>query len=212
MVTLLRDYERNGGSLNSQGREDAKLALENSDNAAIDALFVRLEQIHGGLVAASLAIQQILREAGDRKTIVNTAPNDRGFTTEGQTQWSTGGEVLFYSALARGCLLNTRDTAYVLGLMRKVIPSERWGVGSAGYPSSFQLAFKGGWGPDTAGRYQVRQTGIVNSGRRGYVLSILALPSNGSFSEGTSMVTAVAHWAREHLNLPTVRPSISGCG
>jgi hypothetical protein len=143
---------------------------------------------------------------------VNTAPNDRGFTTEGQTQWSTRGEVLFYRALARNCLLNARDTAYVVGLMRRVIPSERWGLGSAGYTSSVQVAFKGGWGPDDEGRYQVRQTGIVTSGRLGYVVSILALPANGSFSEGTRMVTLVARWVRLHVDLSAAPGSTSGCG
>ncbi len=199
MVTLLGDYERDGGSLDAQERVDATRALEESDNAAIDALFAHLEQLHGGLDGASLAIQQVLRKAGDRETVVNTAPNNQGFTTEGQAQWSTPGEVSFYRALARGCLLNGRDTGYVIGLMQRVVPYERWGVGSAGYPNADRVAFKGGWGPDAAGRYQVRQTGIVSSGRRGYVVSILALPANGSFSEGITMVTDVAQWARQHL-------------
>lgn len=211
VVTLLRDYQRDAGSLDSHERLDATLALEKSDNAAIDALFARLERIHGGLVAASLAMQQVLRKAGDRKTVVNTAPNNRGFTTEGQTQWSTRGEVLFYRALASGCLLNARNTAYVLGLMRRVVPWERWGVGSVGYPRAVQVAFKGGWGPDASGRYQVRQTGIVSSRGGGYVVSILALPANGSFSEGTTMVTAIAQWVRQHLDLDALRPFTSSC-
>jgi Beta-lactamase enzyme family len=212
VVALLRDYEHDGGHLDAQERVDATRALEESDNAAIDALFARLEQIHGGLEGASLALQDVLREAGDRETVINTAPNDRGFTTEGQTQWSTRGEVLFYRALDRGCLLSRRDTAYVVGLMQRVVPYERWGAGSAGYPSGQRLAFKGGWGPDAAGRYQVRQTAIVSSGSRGYVVSILALPSNGSFAEGTAMVTAIARWARQHLDLHATQSSSHGCG
>jgi hypothetical protein len=212
LVTLLSDYEQGRGSLDAREREDATLALEQSDNAAIDALFARLEQLHGGLVGASLAIQRVLRRSGDKKTIVNTAPNNRGFTTEGQTDWSVHGEVFFYRALAQGCLLNTHDTRYVLGLMRNVVSSERWGIGSAGYPSTVRLAFKGGWGPDNLGRYQVRQTGIVSSQGHGYVLALLALPGGGSFADGTSMVTTLAKWAKQHLNLNNGLPQTVHCG
>jgi hypothetical protein len=107
----------------------------------------------------------------------------------------------FCRALGRGCLLDPGDTHYVLGLMSHVIGAERWGIGSAGYPSPVHLAFKGGWGPNLAGDYQVRQTGIVRVGNKGYVLSIVALPASGSFDEGVAMVTAVARWAEAHVNL-----------
>lgn len=208
LVTLLHDDEDSNEVLSPEERSDATLALEQSDNAAIDALFAELEQIHGGLIPASSAMQGILREAGDQSTVINTAPNDQGFTTEGQTEWSVSGEVTFYKALVNGCLLDSTDTAYVLGLMSQVIPSERWGAGAAGYPSSVPLAFKGGWGPDSNGNYQVRQTAFVGAGDRGYVISMLALPTDGSFSEGTSMITALATWAREHLILNAVhRPA-----
>ena len=206
LVTLLHDDEQLGAVLNPDERTDAALALEQSDNAAIDALFAHLEQIHGGLVPASEAMQQTLRAAGDQTTEINTAPNDRGLTTEGQTEWSLRGEVAFYRALARGCLLDRRDTAYVLGLMRSVISSQRWGAGAAAYPSAIPLAFKGGWGPDTAGNYQVRQSAIIGSAGRGYVLSMLALPTSGSFTDGTNMLSALATWAREHLALDAKHP------
>lgn len=207
LVTLLHDDEQLGEVLNPDERTDAALALEQSDNAAIDALFAHLEQIHGGLVPASEAMQQTLREAGDQTTEINTAPNDRGLTTEGQTEWSLRGEVAFYRALARGCLLDRHDTAYVLGLMRSVIASQRWGAGAAAYPSDAPLAFKGGWGPDTAGNYQVRQSAIIGSAGRGYVLSMLAVPTSGSFTDGTNMISELATWAREHLALDAKHPA-----
>ena len=94
--------------------------------------------------------------------------------------------------------------------MSNVIPSQRWGAGSAGYPSAVPLAFKGGWGPESGGAYQVRQTAIVGSGDHGYVVSMLALPASGSFSDGTNMLTALATWARQHLDLNATRPP-AGC-
>ena len=200
LVTLLGDLRRHGEMLSVQDRTNAVAALEQSNNAAIEALFGRLEEIHGGLVPASAAVQQVLREAGDTTTVVSTAANDEGFTTYGQTEWSLRDEVVFYRALAQGCLLDQQDTAYVLGLMRGVIADQRWGAGAAGYPSDVSLAFKGGWGPQN-GRYQVRQTAIVSRGQRGYVMSILALPASGAFNDGTSMLTALAGWARRHVKL-----------
>lgn len=212
LVTLLNDYAQGGRQLSPEEQSDASLALEQSDNAAAEALFSQLEQLHGGLVGASQAVQQTLRSAGDDVTVINTAPNDQGFTTWGQSTWSTTGEVQFYRALARGCLLGSADTAYVLSLMRNVIASQRWGAGSAGYPGTLDLAFKAGWGPEIGGTggYLVRQTAIVSSGSRGAVISMIALPSDGSFSEGVSMITSLATWARSELDATAPRPS-AGC-
>lgn len=205
LATLLSDYERRDQSLDPQQRAYAAAALEQSDNAAIEALFGDLETIQGGLIPASAAVQQLLRKAGDEETVINTAPNSEGFTTYGQTEWSLSGEVTFYRALADGCLLSAADTGYVLGLMRQVIPSESWGAGSAGYPASARVAFKGGWGPEN-GRYQVRQTAIISSGDHSYVISMLALPASGSFDDGTSMLTALASWARRNLTMEMAGP------
>jgi hypothetical protein len=207
LVTLMRDDEASGRALQSPEATDAALALEESDNGAIEALFERLEQNRGGLIGASGAVQQTLRRAGDAQTVINTTPNDQGFTTYGQTDWSLSGEVTFYRALARGCLLDSADTTYVLHLMRGVTASQRWGVGTAGYASSTPLAFKGGWGPDDQGKYQVRQTAIVGAGSRGYVVSMLAVPASGSFADGTAMITALAGWVRRQFDPVASGPS-----
>jgi hypothetical protein len=206
LTTLLLNYEHTNQVLSSQGHTYATLALEQSDNAAIEALFGMLEKIYGGLVPASAAVQQVLRTAGDQTTTINTAPNNEGFTTYGQSEWSVIGEVQFYRSLADGCLLGPHDTAYVLSLMRNVVSYQRWGAGSAGYPATAPLAFKGGWGPASGGGYQVRQTAIVGAGHRGYVVSMLAVPSSGSFADGTTMLTSLATWAREHFVLDASSP------
>ena len=198
VVTLLRDVRRRGRRLTSQEELDATRALEQSDNTAVEALFGELERTHGGLDPATAALQAVLRASGDNATLVNAAPNSQGFTTYGQTEWSVGGEVTFYRALAEGCLLSRAGTGYVLRLMRSVVGYQRWGAGSAGYPSRIPLAFKGGWGP-SHGRYQVRQTAIIGTPAHGYVISLLALPDTGAFDDGVAMVTRLARWARRTL-------------
>ncbi len=207
LTTLLADDERSEQTLTPEQQTDATLALEESDNVAAEALFTELERVHGGLLPASEAVQQTLADAGDLATHINTAPNDEGFTTWGQSLWSPSGEVRFYRTLARGCLLDSQDSEYVLGLMRKVIPAQRWGAGEAGYPSTVALGFKGGWGPQNGGGYLVRQTAIVGSGRSGYVLSMIALPSGGAFTEGTAMLTTIASWVRRHLPVRSAPPA-----
>jgi hypothetical protein len=156
LATLLSQLAERGRSLDPGEREDATRALEASDNTAAEALFTRLEQADGGLDGASTAVQDTLRRAGDPSTVINTAPNSDGFTTWGQTEWSGAGEVAFYRAFAPGCLLSPPDTAYVHQLMSSVEDDQRWGVGSAGFPTGIPLAFKGGWGPEDGGRYLVR--------------------------------------------------------
>jgi hypothetical protein len=207
LTTLLADLESQGRVLDAPSRENATLALEQSDNAAAEALFSELEQSHGGLVGASLAVQQTLRRARDGSVQVNTAPNTGGFTTWGQSEWSAAGEVAFYRSLAHGCLLSGPDTSYVLSLMGNVTSDQRWGAGSVDFGAP--VAFKGGWGPESGGGYLVRQTAIVGSGDHGYVFSMLALPQDGSFASGTAMLDQIAAWIARTFNANVSTPPAS---
>ena len=142
-------------------------------------------------------------------TTINTTPNNEGFTTWGQSEWSAGDEVRFYRSLARGCVLGGNETQYVLTLMREVEPDQRWGAARR-TPSSLSLGFKGGWGPEADGRYLVRQTAIIGSGDRGYVFSMLAKPSDGQFATGTELLTDVARWVGQTFPLTATHPG-GGC-
>jgi len=201
ITTLLAQLEHGHQTLDATGREDTTRAITLSDNDAADALFERLEATDGGLTGASLALQRTLRVAGDEHTVINTAPNDQGLTTWGQTEWPATGEVVFYRSLANNCLLSPPDTRYVLGLMTQVIPSQRWGAGSAGFPASDSLMFKGGWGPEPGSGYYARQSVIVTDGVRGLVFNMLAHPSDGEFSTATEMLTDIATWVRHAIPL-----------
>jgi hypothetical protein len=216
-VPVLVTYERRligeGRALSAIDKEDATLAVEESDNVAINAIFARLEQSAHGLVPASEAIEQTLRDSGDRLTTVNTIPNDDGFSTFGQTEWSLTASALFYKALANGCLLDSPQTSDVLRLMSHIVGYERFGAGKAGYPRGDPLAFKGGWGPEPDGSYLVRQTAIVGAGGHGYVVSMLARPNGlgtASFASGEQMLTRVARWVRATFN-PADSPGPGAC-
>jgi len=203
---LVALIDRLGGSqeLTAPEREDAEAALTRSDNDAALALFDRLQNLEGGLVPASRAIESALRQAGDDETTVNTEPSPEGYSTFGQTIWSAEASTLFFRALAGGCLLGEEDTDYVLSLMEDVVPDQRWGLGEAEHPGGASLAFKGGWGPEPPGGYLIRQGGVVDEGDAGYVLSVIAIPADRgvtSFEAGQELVTEAAAVVAENVNV-----------
>jgi beta-lactamase class A len=192
LVTLI-DRLGGAGKLSAGERAQAEAALTESDNEAAQALFGRLESLEGGLAAASRAIEETLRRAGDDATRVNTKPSSQGFSTYGQTEWSAEASTRFFAALAENCLLGRADTDYVLSLMEEVIPAQRWGIGEAPTPAGAAVAFKGGWGPEDDGGYLVRQGGAVTAGEGGYAFSVIAIPDergSASFAAGRDLVSA----------------------
>ncbi len=203
LVALMR--VRGAPGLTAGERDEAHAAITESDNQSILDLFGDLESFEGGLVGASKYMQGLLRASGDDKTTVTTAPPPSGaVTTFGQTEWAPGEAVRFFRALALGRLLPAAQTSYILRLMESIIPSESWGLGSAGF--TVPAAFKGGWGLLPSGSDQVRQSGIVDpNSSRGVVVSIVAYPPGGtdSFATGTAMLTRTAKWLRTEL-LPFV--------
>lgn len=205
LVTLIADRGGVDG-LSAQEQEWARAALTESDNDAAKAMFAELESEHGGLEGASDALEQTLRAAGDQTTEINTAPNSGGFTTFGQTDWSAEESARFFRALAAGCLLDDAGSEYVVGLMGDVVGGQRWGMGQVGLDGA-DVAFKAGWGPEDGGPYLVRQSAIVGSGRRGYVVSIVA-QGGGSFESGIAVVNAAAEWVADNIDPRLRRPAL----
>ena len=208
LIALMKAHADLGEpALSRSERALAHSAITESDNQSILQLFSALEKLDSGLAGASRAVEAVLRLGGDADTTVTTAPPPPGaVTTFGQTPWSASAAATFFRAFADGCLLSAADTGYLLGLMREIVPSESWGLGSGGFAS---IAFKGGWGPDPAGRYLVRQSGIIDSRSFGGVsVSIVAFPASGSFTDGTAIVTRAAQWLHRELRLtPREKPS-----
>jgi hypothetical protein len=210
LVSLLR--ARGPRGLTANELTWAHAAITESDNQSVLDLFGDLEQLEGGLVGASEYIDSVLRLSGDTQTVVATGPPPAGaVTTFGQTEWAPSEALKFFRALARGCLLPANQGGYVLNLMRNIIPSESWGLGSGGF--TVPVAFKGGWGPEPTGSYLVRQAGIIDVGSRsGVAIAVVAFPSvggSGSFPTGTEMLTQVARWLHSELLLTPHPPA--GC-
>jgi hypothetical protein len=169
-------------------------AITASDNAAAEALWSSL----GPPEVAGAAVQRVLGQTGDTATHVETRVLRPGFTSFGQTVWSLAAQQRFISGLS--CLPRARP---VLALMRQVEADQQWGLGTLGSGT----AFKGGWGPDSAGRYLVRQMGIFRVGGRPVAVSIATMPSDGTFGTGTANLGAIASWLASHLKAAAVPPA-----
>ena len=197
LVTLMRDRDED---LSTEEEQWAAAAIEASDNDAAANLFDRLERIHGGLHGASAAVQDTMALAGNATTVATAPPPPGAVSTYGQTEWSVEEATAFFRALANGCLLGPGGTEYVLGLMRNVIPEQRWGLGEATFDPGWSVGLKGGWGPEAgSGAYLVRQSGLVQSGSAGVAVTMIVAEGSGSFGAGTADLNRVAAWLSENL-------------
>ncbi|MGN6721794.1 MAG: hypothetical protein ACTHJM_04195 [Marmoricola sp.] len=154
-------------------------AIRASDNAAAHALWVSL----GTGSQAAAATDYVLRYFGDRHTTFRT-------TYFGLSTWSLHEPAIFGARLACTSL---RVAKIVRNQMGQVIASQRWGLGT--WPSAH---FKGGWGPDSYGRYTVRQFGILPYNHRWIVVAVGVVPSNGSFSTGVAELNRISSWLWAH--------------
>ncbi len=179
-------------------------AITLSDNDAAAALFAGLEKTHDGLGGASEAVGEMLRQAGDNETVISTKGRD-GFSTYGQTEWSLANQFGYMAALAGGCVSDAASRSYLLGQMASVGGSDLFGLGAVGFPAKW----KGGWGPGTDGRYLVRQMGVMEVGGKQVVVAMAAVPDDGTFESGMSMLSEIARAAASRLTDLISAPS--GC-
>lgn len=164
----------------------ASAAITQSDNAAADALWQSL----GTPQEAAQAVQAVLREGGDTKTVVPATRARSEHSAFGQAEWSLTDQVRFASRLP--CLPQAER---VTSLMEQVVTSQRWGLGE------FSGAeFKGGWGPDVSGNYLVRQFGVVNVPSGQLAIAIAVQPESGSFSDGMNILDKLATVVSQHLD------------
>ncbi|MEV6213772.1 hypothetical protein [Nocardia sp. NPDC051833] len=163
----------------------ATSAITASDNGAADTLWQSL----GSGAAAATAVQNVLREGGDITTTVPTTRTRADASVYGQAEWTLADQVRFAAHLP--CLPQSQR---VVGLMQQIIPSHRWGLGAFG-----SAEFKGGWGPDPAGKYLVRQFGLIDSPTGRIAIAFAAQPDSGSFNDGMTMLDKMATLISGHL-------------
>jgi hypothetical protein len=159
----------------------AARAITESDNDSARALWDRL----GSPGEAAEAVERVLAAAGDSETRVETEVVFPPYTSFGQTQWSLAAQQRFAAGLSR-----VPGAELVLGLMRRVIPEQRWGLAAV----DPDAAIKGGWGPDPPGRALVRQFGILSVEGLTVTAAIANEPEDGAYESGAANLTRIAEW------------------
>ncbi len=161
-------------------------AITRSDNDAAHRLWDALDD-------GPAEVEAALRRAGDSETTLEREADPRGWSSFGRTVWSLDAAAGFYRALANGALLAAADTERILDAMGRVVPEQRWGLGTV--PG---MRFKGGWGPseDPDGPYEVIQVGIRHD-------SVIALAATAPDFEAAKEL-ASKH-VPQHPNTPQLR-------
>ena len=153
--------------------------ITQSDNAAAEELWSRL----GDPASAAQQVQDVIREAGDPATVVESQRLREGYTAFGQTKWSLADQARFAAGLAQ-----VAEASPVVDLMRGLTTDHRWGLAAKGF------AAKGGWGPGLAEDYLVRQFGIIPTASGSVGVAIAAEVHEGEYEAGVDVVNMLASW------------------
>jgi hypothetical protein len=137
------------------------------------------------------SLQRLYDRLGMQDTVAAPCTTN-GVQSWGHTTTTARDQLLLLHALARHSrVIGDRGRHYVLGLMRHVVPSQRWGV-PHGIPDGVAVAVKNGWRsvPDGSGWWQLNSIGFVQGLGRGYLLAVLnQSPESGDltpFDVGTT--------------------------
>ncbi|ERS52975.1 MULTISPECIES: hypothetical protein [Corynebacterium] len=153
-------------------------AITYSNNAAAQSAWDAL----GGGAQAAQAAQQVLAEAGDTTTQVQSQVTRPEFSAFGQTQWSVGDQAAFMAKLR--CVNGAEP---ILTAMSTPDPAQSYGLRNLE-----GAALKGGWGPDIAGGYDVRQMGLATIGGREVAVALIASAPDGQYASAQPLLSGMA--------------------
>lgn len=183
LATLMWDAQKTGRQLTSREQQLATDMITKSDNAATSALWKQL---------GVTKVQNFLTVAKMSRTI----PGSGGYW--GLTQISAGDQMLLMNLLAlKNSVLTDASRGYILGLMYKVVPSQRWGT-SAGAPSTARVQIKNGWLSRATHGWRVHSVGAFTSGGHSYTISVLT-QDNGTMQYGVDSIQKVARAVHKDL-------------
>ncbi|MFI8435783.1 serine hydrolase [Streptomyces sp. NPDC079020] len=188
LAALLRDSQKQDRSLTKREKDLATAMITKSDNAATSALW---KQLGAGKVKA------FLKAAGMTRTVPGSG------TYWGLTRITAQDELRLLTLLtAKNAVLTDASRAYELGLMRKVVPAQRWGT-PAGAPTGADVQVKNGWLPRATHGWRVHSIGAFTGKGHDYALTVLT-HDNRTMNDGINTIQAVARAVHRDLN-PTTR-------
>lgn len=178
-VTLVASLLYRNKRLTRAEKGWASAAIRVSSNGAATKLWRRLGKTRG--------MQRFLTAAGMTRTI----PNPGRYW--GNALVTARDQLTLMRLLTDGSgeVLSKANKQYILGLMKRVTPSQKWGI-SAGMLMSSTEAIKNGWGPsDHSPGWWINSIGsIQNSGHR-YQIAVITNRNRGMWA-GISVVKRVS--------------------
>ncbi|GAA2957155.1 serine hydrolase [Streptomyces enissocaesilis] len=190
LAALLWDAKKTNRYLTSREARLATDMITKSDNNATSALWRQLgmTKIKGFLAAAGMT---------------QTVPGTGGYW--GLTRITAHDEQKLLALLtAKNAVLSDNARKYTLGLMGKVISSQRWGT-PAGAPSSATIQVKNGWLPRSTHGWRVHSIGAFTGNGHDYAITVLT-HDNATMNDGVNTVQAVSRAIHKALN-PTASAS-----
>ncbi|MFG2600799.1 serine hydrolase [Streptomyces sp. NPDC048462] len=184
LATLLRDSAEHHRSLTRRETGLATAMITKSDNNATTSLWKQL---------GATKVKAFLKAAG----MTHTVPGSGGYW--GLTRITAQDEQRLLTLLtAKNSVLSDSARAYELGLMHRVVPSQRWGT-PAGAPASATVQLKNGWLQRATHGWRVHSVGAFTGKGHDYALSVLT-QDNATMNTGIATVQAVARAVHKDLN------------
>ncbi|MFE6803854.1 serine hydrolase [Streptomyces sp. NPDC057681] len=191
LATLLWDAKKTNRYLTTREANLATAMITKSDNAATTSLWKQL---------GTTKVKGFLKAAGMTRTV----PGSGGYW--GLTQINVQDEQKLLSLVtAKNSVLSDNSRAYILKLMGKVVPSQRWGT-PAGAPSSVAVHVKNGWLQRSTHGWRVHSIGAFQGGGHDYTISVLT-HGNSTMGYGVDTIQAVARVI--HKDLTPTAPAAS---
>jgi hypothetical protein len=183
LAALLRWHQETGEPLSANEKYLATLMITQSDNGAATALWNELGMGR---------LQHFL----DLAKMNQTELGEGGYW--GLTQVTAHDEMLLLELLTAGSpVLDAHSRSYQLGLMAKVISSQRWGT-PAGAPAVVTVHVKNGWLPDSSG-WHINSIGAFTGHGRNYMIAVLT-DDNPSEQYGIDTIEDVARPVHGAIN------------
>ncbi|MGW3570662.1 serine hydrolase [Streptomyces sp. NPDC000941] len=183
LATLLWDADQRHRQLTARESELATAMITKSDNAATSTLW---RQLGADKVAA------FLRAAGMSRTVPGT--NNHW----GLTQITARDQMRLLDLVTNpNPVLSDSARAYILDLMGKVVPSQRWGT-PAGAPDTVQSHVKNGWLSRATHGWRVHSIGVFTGNGPSYTITVLT-QDNRTMAAGVATVEAVARAVHRDL-------------
>jgi hypothetical protein len=184
LAGLLLKLQEEHRTLTAAQRELATQMITVSDNNAASTLWAE---------AGRPSLQHFLDLAGMHETYLGAG----GYW--GLTQITAHDELTLLQLLtSKNRVLTQASCNYVLNLMARVIPSERWGV-PAGAPADVTVHVKNGWLPQPTHAWRINSIGSFSGHGRNYMIVVLSW-DNPTMAYGVDTVQAVAEVINRQLN------------